>query len=337
VTFLSRVGDLFFNPRGVLSRKGWWLGFGCIAVVIAVVTAVSTIVALDMLSEVTAKNMIAFYRFANWLHLCIFLLVAYPFYVISIKRRYDRGSTGWDLELCLLMNLVLVVALAVGNQWVINVGGVGFVWKEHPGISMLIVPRPTPALQYFSYIVTAFSFVMYVLLGFLRSRDSEHFRTAHPGEFSTPGHAVVHWIWQSLSYRRAAMGVVVIVVAIGVTTFVSWLQTSDEIAVGKPLPPAIDALMETTLSGREASAGPLKVRLTATVRAPKRGHCRSFQVSGAVPTVAVACKHKGEWITTFALISNDQREREQGLKAHLKEIRATIAFSEEGERLVFDL
>lgn len=339
VTLWNRAGDLFFNSSGVLSRKGWWLGFGCISVVIAAVVYVSTIVALDVLSEISARNIIAFYRFAAWMHFSLFLLLAYPFYVISIKRRRDRGSNGWYLQLCLLLNFVTLASYAFGNQWVINVGGVGFIWTEHPKIASLIVPRAGLVLEYFSHLVTVATLVMYVQLGFLRGRENAatgSASTIEPSVFSK----AASWLWQLRYDRRAGMAVTAAVVA-GLAIFLSTRQWSDEIAVGKPLPSKIEALMETTLSGHEASAGTLTVRLLATVRS-KRGkqrgnQCRSFSVSGATPTVVVACQQKREWIATFAMASKNDTERKEKLAAHLKAIGATIPFSEEGERLVFGL
>ncbi|CAN7201670.1 DUF805 domain-containing protein [Rhizobium sp. LjRoot254] len=335
MTLLIRAGDLLFNPSGILSRKGWWLGFGCIAVVIVALVYVSTTIALDVLSEVSARNIIAFYRFAGWMHFLLFLLLVYPFYVISIKRRRDRGSNGWDLQLCLLLNFATLASYAFGNQWVINVGGVGFIWTEHPKIASLIVPRPGVVLQYFSYLVTLATLVMYVQLGFFKGRENAGIGSASTIEPSVFSKAA-SWLWQLRYDRRAGMAVVVAAV-LGLAIFLSTRQWSDEIAIGKPLPSKIEALMETTLSGHEASAGTLTVRLLATVRSKRGKQCRSFSVSGATPTVAVACQQKREWIATFAMASKNENERKEKLAAHFKAIGATIPFSEEGERLVFGL
>lgn len=329
---LSRFGQLFFDATGSIPRKAWWLGVGCIIFVLLLLSIVPAVVAFKTLSDPDGGKMVAFHRFYGWWTLLSFLLVAYPLYAISIKRRRDRGNSGWDVKLCLLLNLLLLLGQAGGKQWVMNYGGVGFSMREAPGIPGLILPLPDPVFLYFSHVVSVVTLAMVIPLGLLKGSGILSGRPAE--SFPRPRAVVSRRTSRTGYYGLAALSLVAVAVVAGV---LSLRAEANDIAIGEPLPGHIAAVMSTQMSGRKSDLGTLTVLPTATIRNRRGQHCRSFSLSGAATTLGVACKRNGKWIATFAVSAQSKREMEESQAAHLKAIGASIPFSEEGERLVFRL
>ena len=322
LTAFSPLGELFLRTSGRVPRKTWWLGLAFIVFAILILAALSTYTAIYALAELNGRNVIVFYKFSSWLTLFAFLLAAYPLYAISIKRRRDRNHNGWDLKLCFLLNFIVVLGHAVGMQWLLNYGGIGFAMKEAANTPGLIVPTVSPEIQYFTLLINLFTLYILIPLGLFAGVESP----LEGGARSLPSGQTPRYIHYGLLGSSMA-------IAAG---FVGILVSQDEeekIVIGEPLPSHMAAMMQTIPSGKEGRVGNIIVRPSATVRNKRGQHCRSFTAVAETNTVAVVCWQNGQWITTFAAINNSQRILEESRMAHFKAIGASSPFSEEGERL----
>ena len=166
---MDAIRNLYLTTEGRLSRKQWWLGvlgLFCVGIVLSVIASmagygmIAGIPTIDpanpdpvAFSAATAEIM----RRGAWVSLVLFLVVAYPSYCLSIKRRHDRDSAGRDVLIAMVLNVVVLLIQAFGLGLTSVDAGNG-----------ITVPAPSPLMMVVSACLGLFSLYLLVVLGFLR-------------------------------------------------------------------------------------------------------------------------------------------------------------------------
>ncbi len=327
---------LFVSTSGRIGRESWWLGIACIAVIVVLINILASLAAFSYFpsfKELNGTSIVARFRFSGWLVLGILIIVLYPLYALSLKRRRDRGGSGWDVILYLAVNGLFILVQAFGMEWPMTLAGFGYVMAEVPAIPGLVVPTPTPAMQLAGSMLTVSTVLVAIPLGFLRGRansedsiSERRLGAATPNQQSLQATPLPRW-------TAPAACLTAMLFALG-AGFAYSRHTSGEIVVGEELPGAIAGVVGTVLSGQQGQAGNLTVSPLATFANRFGQRCRSFQVEGNLPAmIAVACRRDRDWIVSFATASQSTRGREQELAAHLQSIGASSPFTLEGEAL----
>lgn len=137
---------LYTTTTGRVSRKTWWIGVIILGIAGIVLTLLLGLIGLGP----TATS-------AGWGSLIVSLLLLYPSYCLSLKRRQDRANNGLDLKVLLGLSLLssLIQTLGIGIT-ATDVGG---------GVMM---PTPAGWLSILLLALAAFAIYMLVQLGFLR-------------------------------------------------------------------------------------------------------------------------------------------------------------------------
>ncbi|GLQ11067.1 hypothetical protein GCM10007913_29990 [Devosia yakushimensis] len=137
---------LYTITTGRVSRKTWWIGILILGIAGIVLTLLLGLVGLGP----TATS-------AGWGSLLVTLLLLYPSYCLSLKRRQDRANNGLDLKILLGLSLL---------SSVIQTLGIGITATDIGGGVMM--PSPAPWLSVLLLALAAFGIYMLVQLGFLR-------------------------------------------------------------------------------------------------------------------------------------------------------------------------
>ena len=325
---------LFFSTSGRVSRESWWLGVACIATVVILINVLATLAAFSFFpgfNQLNGTSILARVRFSGWLMLGTFVTVMYPLLALSLKRRRDRGGSGWDVALYLAVNGLFILTQAFGMEWPTILAGVGYVMADVPSFPELVLPMPTPAIQVAGSMLTVLTILVVIPLGFLRGRiDSDELISERRPWATMPNRRSMQGS-RKLRWKMPAAFVLVTAVALGVG-YAHSRHTSEQIAIGKALPGGVAGVIGSVLSGQQGRTGNLIISPLATFANMFAQHCRSFQVEGDLPLVtAVACRKGRDWIVSFATTSHSARGREEELAAHLLSIRASAFFTLEGE------
>ncbi|HEV7277199.1 MAG TPA: DUF805 domain-containing protein [Devosiaceae bacterium] len=168
---MENIVQLYTTTDGRISRKTWWLGaigIGVVSLVISMLifpliglggpSAEAIMAAADDPAAISAL-VGGSLQTAGWASLILFLLLAYPIYCISIKRRHDKNSKGTDVIGYLAVSALLLLVQALGM-----------------GYSVAVVnetPVPMPSLIYSGLGLIAFVYAVYMLvvLGFLKGTE----------------------------------------------------------------------------------------------------------------------------------------------------------------------
>jgi uncharacterized membrane protein YhaH (DUF805 family) len=159
---------LYLSTEGRISRQTWWIG----AIILAVINVVVTLVLLPLVgmgmpdmgklaaagSDAAAISAAvgAAVQGAAWGSLVIFIILAYPAYCLSVKRRHDKNNAGRDVIIYFAVSFILVLIQALGFGYTMgDVGG---------------VPLPQPSMLYMlvGIVGGVFGLYMLVVLGFLK-------------------------------------------------------------------------------------------------------------------------------------------------------------------------
>ena len=134
---------LYTTTDGRISRKQWWLG------------VVGLIIASILLSIVL--GILGVGGTSGWGQMIAFVILFYPNWCISTKRRQDRDNNGNDVKALLAISgvMTLLQALAIGTT-VTDMG------------NGTMVAMPNMALSIVYFIVALFGLYVLVQLGFLR-------------------------------------------------------------------------------------------------------------------------------------------------------------------------
>jgi uncharacterized membrane protein YhaH (DUF805 family) len=113
--------------------------------------------------EAMSARLIEGTRLAAWGSLIVYLILAFPFYALMVKRRHDRNSPGLDVIAFIGLTVLVLVAQALGFG--IMLVEVPF---PPPGGPLVAVPMSTPAMVALNAALGVFSIYLIVVLGFLR-------------------------------------------------------------------------------------------------------------------------------------------------------------------------
>lgn len=142
---------LYTKTDGRISRKSWWLGVLGLVVVSIVLAVVLGSIGLGFWGSFIAS-----------------LIIAYPNYCLSVKRRHDRNGDGKDIAILIGASIILglLPALGIGIE-ATDVGGV-------------TIPMPSMWLNVLNLILAAYAIYLLVQLGFLKGTDGANSYGADP-------------------------------------------------------------------------------------------------------------------------------------------------------------
>ena len=175
---MDRFLAFYMKREGRILRKHWWLGMlglHLVAGIIGMIWLFGTFPDMRALQEsgadlaTTSAAWNEGARRSAWFSLFMFLVVAYPPYCLSTKRRHDRDSSGLDVLIYMaLTTLVLLIqALGVGSTPTdIGDGFITFV--------------PSIWLSALSLILGVLGVYLFVVLGFLRGTNGKNSFGADP-------------------------------------------------------------------------------------------------------------------------------------------------------------
>jgi len=178
---MDNIVSLYTTSTGRVSRKTWWLGMIGLLVASIVLSIILSVIGLGPWGAMQALDpaaadpaavsaaLAATMRSAAWGSLIIFVLLAYPIYCLSLKRRQDRDNSGFDVKVYLVLMLVLTLVQALGFGMTVTDMGSG-----------VIVPVPAPWLMILSGILGIFGIYLLVVLGFLAGTVGDNSYGADP-------------------------------------------------------------------------------------------------------------------------------------------------------------
>src|SRR6476661_5280827 len=99
---------LYTKTDGRISRKTWWLGVVGLIIIAIVLSIVLSSIGLGLWGSFLAS-----------------LIIAYPNYCLSVKRRHDRNGDGKDVAILMVASIILSLlpALGIGIE-IVNIGDV---------------------------------------------------------------------------------------------------------------------------------------------------------------------------------------------------------------------
>lgn len=159
--------ELFFSPRGRIGRQTWWFGaLGFVGVAFVLALAIT----LPLLSETItslgeapiggggmAERFAVLIQRMSLAGLILYAVLAYPLYCLCVKRRHDRGSSGWDLLVYGLLAAVPSLIFAFG--WGIDLSDFG---------DDMILPVETRWMTILSSCLSLFGLYLTVVMGLLK-------------------------------------------------------------------------------------------------------------------------------------------------------------------------
>lgn len=166
---MDTIKALYTTTDGRISRKQWWVGLLGLIVASIVLSLVLSLVGFSAWAGVPAidpnnPDVAAIsaaaadaIRKGAWASLIMFLILAYPSYCLSVKRRHDRDNAGLDVLIIMGLNalLLLLQALGLGLSYA-DVGN---------GVT---IPTPSMWLGAVSLLLGIGGIYLLVVLGFLR-------------------------------------------------------------------------------------------------------------------------------------------------------------------------
>ena len=166
---MNNIVQLMTTTEGRISRKSWWLGVVILIVLGIVVSLVLGLVGLSMWPNMAALSsgdaqaisdaVAASMRAAGWGSLISFVILAYPGYALSMKRRHDRDNNGLDLQIYYGLAFIVLLLQALG---------VGYTQAPIPGVEGVTIPQPGMITNILGIAVGIFALYLLVVLGFLR-------------------------------------------------------------------------------------------------------------------------------------------------------------------------
>ena len=96
-----------FNGR--LNRQAWWIS----AIILGVVSIVLSFI-LGLVIPSGGADFNSIMAAAGWKGLIVWIIIGYPYLAITIKRRHDRNSNGYDAVGFWVLVLVYYIVLGLG-------------------------------------------------------------------------------------------------------------------------------------------------------------------------------------------------------------------------------
>jgi uncharacterized membrane protein YhaH (DUF805 family) len=152
---LDAIKALYTTTDGRISRKQWWLGVVGLIVASIVLSIILAIIGLGTNSA--------------WGQLIAFLILLYPNYCLSIKRRHDRDNNGNDVKGFLGISALLTVAQAFGIGMTMTDIGNG-----------VMLPMPDMPMSIVLFLLGLFGLYLFIQLGFLKGTPGSNSYGADP-------------------------------------------------------------------------------------------------------------------------------------------------------------
>jgi uncharacterized membrane protein YhaH (DUF805 family) len=176
---MDNLMGLFTSTEGRIGRGRWWLGIVILIVIGLIISAILSLFGLGMWSgvgaidpsnpEAMAAAVSSATRSAAWGGLISFVILAWPSYALSIKRRHDRGSNGLDLQIYYGLSFIMLLVSALG---------VGLTTTEiGNGIS---IPTPSLPMVLLQAIIGIYGIYLLVVMGFLSGTPGTNQYGANP-------------------------------------------------------------------------------------------------------------------------------------------------------------
>jgi uncharacterized membrane protein YhaH (DUF805 family) len=159
---------LYLRTDGRISRKTWWIS----AIILGVTFAILSLLILPLVglgmpnaeqlaASVTDATQIgpallSAMQASAWGSLILYLLSAYPFYCLSIKRRHDRNNAGIDVIVYLAGSIVISLVQALGLAFTVG------------EVAGMVIPVPSLLFSVLGGALGIFGIYMIVVLGFLK-------------------------------------------------------------------------------------------------------------------------------------------------------------------------
>ena len=178
---MDAIVSLYTHSNGRIARKTWWLGVLGLIVASLVVNIILVVFGLGLnmgmpafdstntdVTNVGEAATAAIRAFALN-SLINFVILAYPAYNLSVKRRHDRDNSGRDVAIYLAVTglLLIVQALGLGTTMVDFGGGA-------------MMPMPSMALSTALAALGIFGLYLLVVCGFLRGTAGSNQYGADP-------------------------------------------------------------------------------------------------------------------------------------------------------------
>jgi uncharacterized membrane protein YhaH (DUF805 family) len=107
------AAELFFSVRGRIPRRSWWLGFAVLFALSVVLPLLFPLIGLGeqvirtetWTSTEGSQRIVSkmTFRPSAWGQVLYFLLTAWPTYAVHVKRRHDRGRSGTEVAVYLVV------------------------------------------------------------------------------------------------------------------------------------------------------------------------------------------------------------------------------------------
>ncbi len=157
---MNSILSLYTTTDGRIARKSWWIGVVGLLVVSIVLTWILMLVGLGP-SPTTGSS--------GWAQVIVFILLIYPYYCLSLKRRQDKDNNGLDLKIIMGLSAVLTLLQAFG---------VGMTPTDLGGGVMVAMPAGWMTALY--AVLGLAGIYLLVVLGFLRGTVGNNSYGADP-------------------------------------------------------------------------------------------------------------------------------------------------------------
>ncbi len=133
---MDKIIANYTSTTGRIGRQQFWIG----AIILAVANIVISMLILPMvglgmpnLAALAAAGDAAAMtsaiengmKMAGWGSLVLFVIFAFPYYALAVKRRHDKDNNGMDVLIALALSVVLLLVQALGLAFTVtDVGGV---------------------------------------------------------------------------------------------------------------------------------------------------------------------------------------------------------------------
>lgn len=164
---MDKIIALYTTTEGRVGRQQFWIGaLILVAINIVISLLIFPLIGLGMpniaLLTTTSDSVAisaaleAAIRTSAWASLVLYVIMAYPYYALSIKRRHDKDNAGLDVLIYLGLTFVMLLLQALG---------LGMTMTDMGGI---MVPTPSMLLSIIGIVLGLYGLYLLVVLGFLK-------------------------------------------------------------------------------------------------------------------------------------------------------------------------
>lgn len=126
---MNNIISRFTGMDGRIGRQQWWIGIIILAVVGIILTWIlgmifgtSMMIDFSKIGDPAAMAAIAAtMQRAAWVSVIVWVVLAYPYLALSVKRRHDKDNNGMDAIGFVIFQLVYNILAALG--WTANIVG----------------------------------------------------------------------------------------------------------------------------------------------------------------------------------------------------------------------